>query len=252
MKKLIISLGVIAGMLLLSGCVSPNMKERPTMITKVKGRHYVVPKSSYSDWKPIPKTRAKKYNKAIGNIMKCRAGDIIVTSAPDTETKISSESFDTYMAKAKKAVQVKGRSVTSKDMSIILNSVFKDVYGRAIREGKIMCVHPQPWSWTNKRNRYEAQQRRINNDPRVVAARIQANAIRQAENNRINASKWDLNTNYFGSTKMPSINLNELNNLSGVNTSSYSPVNTSGTYRATKVGDGLYRVKKTQGGGVQW
>ena len=216
MKKLIIGLGVIAGMLLLSGCVSPNMKERPTMVTKVKGRHYVIPKPSYGKWKPLGKKSAKQMNNLYG--LKCRAGDLRITAEADTTMQM---------------VMGMGKENTVRKRGAVLL--------KAAREGKIMCIHPQPWSWTKQRNRYEAQQRRINNDPRVVAARIQANAInKQAMMARWNNLGEGYNTsNYYKSNQNTGFSYPDYGS-----DDSFSLNRKSTTYRATRLSDGVYNVRK--------
>lgn len=183
MRKLVIGLVVIAGMLLLSGCSgkSPNMHKRGTQVTKVEGRHYVIPKPSYSTkWKRLSKSEAKGQNRSSKNTMKCRAGDIVVDAEKDTTRKYLKDVFSDITVKEAKAERTKGRKLKKKERLEIADTSFKETFVKYVQQGKTMCIHPQPWSWTKQRNRYEAQQARINNDPRVIAARIQANAINNA------------------------------------------------------------------------
>ena len=236
MRKLVIGLGAIVGILLLSGCSgkSPNMHKRGTHVIKVQGRHYITPSGSYSRLKIISKAYANVQKNMIGCIG-CRVGDIRVYAQQDTGQKMFDEIYAEWKAKWTKAEQAKGKPLTQKERQAILTPIKKDVQSRVIKEGKIMCVRPQPWSWTKQRNRYEAQQRRINNDPRVIAARIQANAI----NNAAYANQWN-NSPGIKPYVAPTSTLNFMNEK--LTTTSMQSGSTS--YSVRPMGSDHYRVKE--------
>ncbi len=66
---------------------------------------------------------------------------------------------------------------------------------KLVREGKIACIPPMSQKKVKQYQAYQAQQAKINNDPRVVAARIQAQSARNISNAQIRAADdravWD-------------------------------------------------------------
>ena len=110
-----------------------------------------------------------------------------------------------------------------------------------IKEGRIACYRPMSCKDVRQYKANVAEQRRINNDPRVVAARIQANAIRQAQVARqwANIGKGFKYNNYYNSS-----NQNSVIPDPSYDDDSFSLNRKSTTYRATRLSDGIYNVRK--------
>ena len=132
---------------LISGCATtqPRFNPTPTNYVTVQGKYYIVPRNVDYTTKRLSESDAKHLSKYFG--MNCKKGDI---------RWMSKEAKKTY------------------------NEYLNEDFKKAVNKGLSSCSRPLSNQKVKQLKAYAAQQQKINNDPRVVAAKIQANAIDNA------------------------------------------------------------------------
>jgi len=164
MKKIVLSISIV-GIFLLNGCQSSDLYKRSKSdlykrsksVNQLGNRYYYAPVPTKVWLSNLAPSTAKHYNKLSEGLMRCRGGDMIVTDSQSTH----------------------------KELKSALSKNYKETILKLVKSNRMICVHPMSVSEVRQYKAEKKRRDRINNDPRVVAARIQANAI---ANSRIQAN----------------------------------------------------------------
>ncbi len=199
MKKYIIGAGLLAGMMLLSGCGQPSPNGG---LVSIHGKSYNMP--SNTGWRRAPLEPIEAVYLA-SNGMNCRGGSV-VWFASSLKNQVPNS--------------INGMS----DFAIKMH-----------KQGKSGCSNPL----SDKQYTYLLRQQ----NQRAANARANAQ-MQQQEYNQISNSLNTMSNNMAIQNAATINNINNMNNnSSGVNTS-WANQNSSSTYRALKLNDDYYSVKK--------
>ena len=192
MKLIIKTITIIGIASFLTACseksIPLNKQER---VVKQLGEHYYYVPVGSSGGK-LSKKWAYFNGITSSGLLECKENDVWIAT-PEAKEQ-SNQAQDKYMKSLTvtefKEIQTHPTSIPKRNSKEMLN--FIKVETELARTGQSYCLSPMSEKEVTKYKEYVAQQERINNDPRVVAARIEAAsrrnaAYQQAEAIRANA-----------------------------------------------------------------
>ncbi len=168
----------------ISGCAQPQPKAYPlrkkgiVLQDRYNKKFYYVP--SNASGSSLTAKWAKLNNVTSSGLLYCRKNDawVLVNQLNPQDNKLMMNYINTLTPAEKQQLE--------KDPNIIpkMNSkefqALKQFETEVARKGYATCLKPLSNSQVKQYKAYVRQQQKINNDPRVVAARVQANAINNA------------------------------------------------------------------------
>jgi len=129
------------------------MYNRSYSMNKIAGRYFYVPNKTISNNRVMTSSQARHITKVSKGLLRCRKGYILLVSSEAVKRELITDYHKEY---------------------------------QFIKEGKLACMPPAS---RYRISQYQKQQR-INSDPRVVAARIQANNANVARMNNVKINPY--------------------------------------------------------------
>ncbi len=190
---MLVSTGVV---LLFTGCtgnVPKPLHQQQRVVKNIGNNYYYVPAQSYGF--KVDKKVAYMNNVITGGLLQCRENDVVVETLKSSKDgkKLLKEYFSTLTAAELKVARSNSLTIPKKEGKEFQKFIATGT--KAARSGEIYCINPMSNKDVKQYKAYQAQQAKINNDPRVVAARIQAQSAANVSNAQISAANnratWD-------------------------------------------------------------
>ena len=180
-RKWVLWTGALAAVVFLSGCAAtqpPLAQQKPMIIKQPNGKYYIVPVGAVG--KPLNSKEARALTKMTKGLLHCKSGYGLVAS------RSTAKKIDDLVRRYNSKLTPKELQKENRNPGLILkpNSreyrEFLSFVRKKVQEGDLGCLPPMTSSQVRQYKAYVRQQQKLANDPRVVAARIQANAQMRA------------------------------------------------------------------------
>jgi hypothetical protein len=207
MRKIVLSL-LIGSVLSFTGCsgkhVYPPLNLQTQCVIESDNIYYEVGEYSQYIRRIISKPSAFYYYELSNGLLDCNIGQLIVYSknAGNEITKLE-DKYKSILTDKEYKEFIKTAILTKKD-----SKEFKELRtkaAQAVRKGDIQCISPMSQQATLSYLKEKATQEAINNNPNVVAARLQYRAAQAASHKTVTVNK---NVNHSGYVNSYNTNTN--------------------------------------------
>lgn len=168
---------LVTGMLL-SGCAGnvaePPLVQQQRVVKNIGEHYYYVP--AYAEGFKLNKKYAYLNNVVSSGLLECKENYAFIESraAKAKIDKVVKAYYASLSVEELKQIRNHPTAIPKREGKEFQNIIKAETL--AVRNAEAGCVPPMPKKQVNEYKAYVKQQQKINNDPRVIAARIQANA----------------------------------------------------------------------------
>ncbi len=194
--KLLMGVGVA---LLFVGCTgnTPKPLHQQQRVVKNIGTHYYHVPAGASGFK-LDKKTAYMNNVVSSGLLQCKENYVYIETqrASKVSQKLGQAYFSSLTVSELKASRSNSLTIPrkeGKEFREVVKATTKDV-----RSGEAYCLPPMTRKQVKQYKAYQAQQAKINNDPRVIAARANQSAARMNYNAATATKNVNYNVNHSG------------------------------------------------------
>jgi len=194
--KILISVGTA---LLFSGCTGNTPKplaQQQRVVKNIGNHYYYVP--SYAQGGKLDKKWAYINGITSSGLLQCKKNYAwLANPKADQESQKALGSYEAILtASERKELYTHPTSIPRKDTKEYRNMV--KVETELVRSGQTYCMPPMSQKKVKEYKAYQAQQAKINNDPRVIAARANQSAARMNYQAATATKNVNYNVNHSG------------------------------------------------------